>query len=641
MSGTTAADARMSRAAAIAGAGCLEAALATGALSPAFQDLSLSEALVLGLLRQGVRTYIGVFGHGTTDIGEALRVYEAAGLVKVVNVRSEIEASHMATALRWHYGETAAVLTSIGPGALQALAASLVPLSNGLGLYYLFGGETTEDEGYNMQQIPRAEQGLFPRLCGTMGTAYELHTGQALPAALRRGAASVFSPLNPSPCYLVLPMNVQSEIIPDFNVAELPRRPDYPPLAPAEDEPFARAVELIQASGNVTVKTGRGAMGLDSETLSELLWRSDAVYVHGPSAVGILPGGHPRNMTVGGSKGSTAGNAAMAEAELAIVIGARVVCQWDSSGTAWKSAKAVISVNSRHEDASHYNGSLCLVGDAQRVLAKLVEAMRSAGLDKGGWDLASAGGRPARSAWFEANARRREALDRFLADRRATPPLPDPKFGAALLTQPAAIGIAIDFAREVGAVKYFDAGDVQANGFQLTEDDSPGKTFTDTGSSYMGFASCGILASALAAAPDYPIAFTGDGSFVMNPQVLVDAAALRLRGMIILFDNRRMAAISGLQTAQYGVDFRTDDGVAVDYARLASCVAGARGFSGGHSAVEFRAALESAYGHPGLSLVHVEVYSGPDERGGLGAYGDWNVGGWCERVQREKHRIGM
>ena len=157
----------------------------------------------------------------------------------------------------------------------------------------------------------------------------------------------------------------------------------------------------------------------------------------------------------------------------------------------------------------------------------------------------------------------------------------------------------------------------------------------------MGFASCGILASALAAAPDYPIAFTGDGSFVMNPQVLVDAAALRLRGMIILFDNRRMAAISGLQAAQYGVDFRTDDGVAVDYARIASCVAGVRGFSGGHSAEEFRVALASAYGHPGLSLVHVEVYSGPDERGGLGAYGDWNVGCWCERVQKEKHRIGM
>jgi 3D-(3,5/4)-trihydroxycyclohexane-1,2-dione acylhydrolase (decyclizing) len=31
--------------------------------------------------------------------------------------------------------------------------------------------------------------------------------------------------------------------------------------------------------------------------------------------------------------------------------------------------------------------------------------------------------------------------------------------------------------------------------------------------------------------------------------------------------------------------------------------------------------------------VHVPVYCGPDERGGLGAWGQWNVGNWCADVQ--------
>ena len=93
---------------------------------PPCMDLTLSEALVLGLLRQGVKTYLTVFGHGSTEVGEVLRVYQEAGLVKVYGVRSEIEASHAASALRWVTGEKAAVVTSIGPGALQALAASLV-----------------------------------------------------------------------------------------------------------------------------------------------------------------------------------------------------------------------------------------------------------------------------------------------------------------------------------------------------------------------------------------------------------------------------------------------------------------------------------------------------------------------------------
>ena len=162
-------------------------------------DLTLSEALVLGLLRQDVKTYFTVFGHGSTEVGEVLRVYQEAGLVKVYGVRSEIEASHAATALRWVTGEKAAVVTSIGPGALQALAASLAPASDGIGVWYLFGDETTEDEGFNMQQVPKHEQGLFLQLAATMGRAYSpAHPAGApdCPAA-RRGNGGPSLPPRP------------------------------------------------------------------------------------------------------------------------------------------------------------------------------------------------------------------------------------------------------------------------------------------------------------------------------------------------------------------------------------------------------------------------------------------------------------
>jgi 3D-(3,5/4)-trihydroxycyclohexane-1,2-dione acylhydrolase (decyclizing) len=55
---------------------------------------------------------------------------------------------------------------------------------------------------------------------------------------------------------------------------------------------------------------------------------------------------------------------------------------------------------------------------------------------------------------------------------------------------------------------------------------------------------------------------------------------------------------------------------------------------GGFSAADLRRALEHAHAHDGLSVVHVPVYSGPDPLGGLGAWGEWNVGNWCETVQR-------
>ena len=117
------AEVRMHRAEAIAAAGSIEEAITTGTL-PHRIDATLSELIVLGLLRQSVCAYVGVFGHGSTEIGEVLRVYEQAGLIRLYPVRHETEASHAAAALRWVTGEKAAVVTSIGPGALHALAGS-------------------------------------------------------------------------------------------------------------------------------------------------------------------------------------------------------------------------------------------------------------------------------------------------------------------------------------------------------------------------------------------------------------------------------------------------------------------------------------------------------------------------------------
>ncbi|HSM19352.1 MAG TPA: thiamine pyrophosphate-dependent enzyme, partial [Hyphomicrobiales bacterium] len=238
-----------------------------------------------------------------------------------------------------------------------------------------------------------------------------------------------------------------------------------------------------------------------------------------------------------------------------------------------------------------------------------------------------------KQSWLSACTQQKEAWAQFKQERFSSPPLLDPDWGAKVLTQPAAIKIAADFAKGIGAAKYFDAGDVQANGFQIVEDEQTGDTFTESGASYMGFAVSALLASAVADKPRYGVAFSGDGSFMMNPQILIDGVEHGARGMIVLFDNRRMAAITGLQEAQYLNEFRTSDHVAVDYVALASAVKGVFTISGGTSAESLKQALEKAHAHDGLSLVHVPVYAGDNPLGGMGAYGSWNVGNWVDDVQ--------
>ena len=198
------------RARALGAAGSIDSALASGML-PRLVEVSLAEGLVLGLLAQGVRKYLAIFGHGSTELGEVLRIYDEEGVTRTFNCRNEVEMAHAATALRWQYGEIPAVVTSIGPGALQAFAGSLASASNGVGVYHIYGDETTFGEGYNMQQVPKEEQGLFGRMTALMGGSYVLHTPEALRDALRRGVLAVNHPYRATPFYLLLPLNTQPQ----------------------------------------------------------------------------------------------------------------------------------------------------------------------------------------------------------------------------------------------------------------------------------------------------------------------------------------------------------------------------------------------------------------------------------------------
>ncbi|NQT60777.1 MAG: thiamine pyrophosphate-binding protein [Bacteroidetes bacterium] len=624
---------RKERARSVKIAGTLWNALQRGGLEQ-FQDITVSEALVLGLLNQGVSKYIGIFGHGSTDVAEVLRVYQEEGLVKVFNVRNEIEASHAAVQLRWQYNERAAVITSIGPGALQAFAASLVSASNGLGVYYIFGDETTHNEGPNMQQIPGRGQDQFLQITSVMGTSYSIGTPESIFTALKRGYSSVFSSQKENPCFLLLPMNVQGAVIGDCNLAELPSAAHLPVTITAETGQFRKAAEMIRNNAKITVKAGGGARNLDPEILMKFLELSGAVYVHGPQVPGLISHDHARNMTVGGSKGSISGNFAMEQCELLITIGARGVCQWDSSGTVWKKVNQVISINTQLEDALQYNRTLPLLGDCEYVLRQLNLELSVNSREQ--IDL-----KTRKTAWQKSCVGKKDEWLAYKQLRWDNPVLFDEVWGKPVLTQPAALRQVIDFADQKDAAKIFDAGDVQANGFQALQDTKPRQTFNDSGSSYMGYAVSALLASGIADQPEYSIAFTGDGSFMMNPQILLDAVQYGVRGMIVLFDNRRMAAISGLQTAQYGQSFATSDQVAVDYVQLAGSFEGVLGLYGGESPAELKEILETAYQYQGLSLIHLPVYSGSNEFGGLGVFGNWNVGNWCESVQKEKHRIGL
>ena len=171
--------------------------------------------------------------------------------------------AHAATSLSWAYGEVPAVVTSIGPGALQAMAGSLAAASNGVGLYHIYGDETTFGEGYNMQQVPKREQHIYGQITALMGQSYVLHTPEALRDALRRGSLSVFHPYRRQPFYLLLPINKQPAMV-RLTLTALPGRPELPAVAPIDERIYADAVGRISRTAKVAIKAGGGTRGHDA-----------------------------------------------------------------------------------------------------------------------------------------------------------------------------------------------------------------------------------------------------------------------------------------------------------------------------------------------------------------------------------------
>ncbi len=586
---------------------------------PGVIETTLSEALVIGLMKQGVRRYFAIFGHGSTDLGEVLRIYEAEGAVEVINCRNEVEMAHAATAYAWVYGKTPAVITSIGPGGLQAMAGSLAAASNGVGVYHIYGDETTGGEGYNMQQVPKPEQGIFGKMTALMGQSYTLHTPGALRECLRRGTSCVHHPYKAGPYFILAPINTQPQRM-TLNITTLPTPARVPAIAPVRSDDLAAAVTFLRKFKRIAIKAGGGTRH-HSDAVRRFAHTIGAPVVLSPGSTGVLADNDLQNMHVGGSKGSISGNHAMENADAVIMIGSRGVCQSDCSGIGYPKAEAVLNINGDLDDLAHYANTIGLPGDITAVIDALLAAL---GADTGA---------PGRADWLSDCAAKKDDWTRFKAARINAAPLNDDVWQRPVLTQPAALHTVSSFANKVGAIKFFDAGDVQANGFQVVEDAAPFQTFTETGASYMGFSGSALLASARMDDAKYAIAFTGDGSFMMNPQILIDAVEHGVRGMVALFDNRRMAAITGLQHAQYAREFKTNDSVAVDYVAMAAAVSGVKALHGGFCRADLEKALATAHAYEGLSLIHIPVYAGHDPIAGMGAYGSWNVGNWVDDVE--------
>ncbi len=272
-------------------------------------ELSSAAWIAKALKARGIDRVFGLQGGHIQPIWD----FAARLGIRIVDVRDERAAVHMAHAHAELTGGFGVAMVTAGPGVTNTVTAmanadlARVPV-------LLIGGCTSRPQA-NMgplQDIPHVDI-LKPvtRYCRTARVAEQVP--RELDEAIARALGDVGEP---GPAYIEVPTDVLRTTVPEALVLEEWIAPKPPRRIAPDDATVAAAVEAIWSARRPLVVSGRGARQA-SDDLVRFLDASGALYLDTQESRGLVPADHPS--VVGAVR-----SAAMSEADLVVTIGRRL-----------------------------------------------------------------------------------------------------------------------------------------------------------------------------------------------------------------------------------------------------------------------------------------------------------------------------
>ena len=522
--------------------------------------MTAAQALVEGLIAEGVPIVLGIFGHGNVQLGQALSA--ARDRIRFIPVKNEQAAVHTALAYARMCGRPLAVTTSIGPGATNLVTGAACARINRWPVLLLPGEIFSEGVGPLLQQL---ESPLGFTVNDTLRPVSKYFARLSRPEQLRRALREAFDamlePGDEGPATLCLPMDVQAEAA-DYDerhfarpaARRLPRIAADPAAVAEAGRMLAEAEHPICIAGGGVLRSGAEA---ELRALAEDLEMPIAQTQAGKGAV---MWDHRLNLFAVGPTGTAPGNWAAARADVVLGIGTRYADFTTSSETAFPRAR-FINLNLCYSDVKK-QAALDLLGDAKTTLIALREALAT---------------RLEEPKLVAALSKRREdpELRAMQSEWRALTGAWLTKPGTPL-RQSTALGVINRFV-DPRSVVISAAGSLPGDLQKLWRDRSDdGKGYIcEYGYSTMGFEVAAGLGARLACPDREAIVLCGDLSFLMSSQELVTAVELGIAFTVVVFDNHGGQSIRSLQRGRgfnnFSMELRTANGgtTAVDYVKLA------------------------------------------------------------------------
>ena len=530
-----------------------------------------------------------IFGHGNVaGLGEALS--NAGEALPTYRAHNEQGMAHAAIAFAKanRRRRAFACTTSIGPGALNMVTAAAVAHVNRLPVLFLpgdvFAGRRPDPV---LQQVEDFADGTVSANDAFRPVSRwfdRIQRAEQLIDSLPRAIATMLDPATCGPATLAFCQDAQTEAF-DCPRSFFERRVWRIRRQPPDPGELAALVERVRAAKAPLIVAGGGVIYSQAEaTLSALAGDLGIPVAETQSGHGAMPSGHPMAVGGVGVSGTSAANAAAAEADLVVGVGTRLMDFTTGSRALFaRPGVQLVQANVAAYDAAK-QGALAVVGDARATL----EALH-----------ARLAGYKTPSGWTESIARRKAAWD---ADWVAATRAPG---GNALPSDAEVIGAIWRQAPE-SAVLVCAAGGLPGELHRLWRTRASGGYHLEYGFSCMGYEIAGGLGAKMADPAREVVVMLGDGSYLMLNSEIATSVMLGLKLVIVVLDNGGFGCINRLQQSVGGepfnnlfADSRRVDSPAIDFAAHAASL-GARsetvdGIAGLEAAMERALAAQQTY----------------------------------------------
>lgn len=463
---------------------------------------SVAELVVDFLVARKVDRVFGLQGGHIQPIWDQLGQHG----VRIVDVRDEGAAVHMAHAHAALTGQLGVALVTAGPGVTNCVTAIVnaqlerVPV-------LLIGGcaPRPQDDLGPLQGVAHTEiMQPVTRLSRTLrvpdNVARDLD--KAVSAALGDGGP-------PGPVYVEIPTDVLRETVHPNLVLDEHLRTRSPRTLFPDPAEIRRAAELIGSAKRPLVVTGRGALGASRE-LIQFLDRTGAVYLDTQESRGLVPAEH--RSVVGAVR-----NRAMGEADLIVIVGRKLDYQMGYGSPAVFAAARLLRIADCWEELrENRRGEVELFATPAIVLAELVKAIPP-------------GARSVDTAWGEGLRREHAQRSSRYADALGTAPA-----GKDGHMHPNRIFAALREVLAPDAIRIADGGDILSFARMGLES----STYLDPGA--FGCLGVGVpygIAAALAFPGRQVAVVTGDGAFGINAMEIDSAKRHDAKAVFIVANN--------------------------------------------------------------------------------------------------------